>query len=189
MECYLTKQDFLELTTSSPEETAALGAAIGRLLLKVRQGPGSVIALRVGLGAGKTCLVKGIAQGLGIAESVTSPTYTIVCEYPGTVPLYHIDAYRLNSDDDFENTGAGEYLDRQGIVVIEWSERLPHSIPADAITIAIGITGPQTRSFRISGIEPALITAILSLEKYPKNISRRDASYLWYATQRYDSDL
>ncbi len=120
---------------------------------------GSVIALKGGLGAGKTCLVKGIARGLGVAEIVTSPTYTIVSEYNARlngepVPLYHIDAYRLNGDEDFENTGAGELMGGGGIAIIEWSERVPRSIPPDAITMEIEITGPQSRLFRVYD-EPA----------------------------------
>jgi len=97
-----------EYASFSPDETAELGERLAR-----RLGPGSVIALRGGLGAGKTCLVKGIARGLGITENVTSPTYTIISEYAGAVPLYHIDAYRLSGDEDFENTGAGELLGRR----------------------------------------------------------------------------
>ena len=137
-----------EYLSASPEETAALGERIVGSLK-----PGSVLALRGGLGTGKTCLVKGIARGLGITEAVTSPTYTIISEYPAAVPLYHIDAYRLNGDEDFENTGAGELIngkaDGKGITVIEWSERVPRSIPPDAVTIEITITGPQSRRFRI----------------------------------------
>jgi tRNA threonylcarbamoyladenosine biosynthesis protein TsaE len=128
-----------------------------RLAGKLKQG--SVIVLRGGLGAGKTCLVKGIARGLGITESVTSPTYTIISEYSArlsgeTVPLYHIDAYRLNGDADFENTGAGELMGGGGIAIIEWSERIPRSIPENAIKIDIEITGPQSRLFRVDD-EPA----------------------------------
>jgi tRNA threonylcarbamoyladenosine biosynthesis protein TsaE len=138
-----------EHISSSPEETGALGERLAR-----RLGPGSVLALRGGLGAGKTCLVKGIARGLGITENVTSPTYTIVSEYSGAVPLYHIDAYRLNGDEDFENTGAGELIGGRGIAIIEWSERIPHSVPPEAITVEIDITGPESRTFRIYD-EPA----------------------------------
>jgi tRNA threonylcarbamoyladenosine biosynthesis protein TsaE len=141
-----TQSVFMKLSTS-PEETQALGESLVPGL-----GPGSVIALMGGLGAGKTCLVKGIAYGLGITENITSPTYCIVCEYPGPTPLYHIDAYRLNSDEDFENTGAGEYIGSNGITVIEWSERIPHSIPSDAITITIEIIGPSTRKIYIDGM-------------------------------------
>jgi len=123
---------------------------------------GSIIALKGGLGAGKTCLVKGIARGLGVAEIVTSPTYTIVSEYSARlngemVPLYHIDAYRLNGDEDFENTGAGELIgggESGGIAIIEWSERIARSIPTDALRIDIEITGPQSRLFRVYD-EPA----------------------------------
>ena len=143
-------------TSFSPEETEALGERLAGLLK-----PGSVVALRGGLAAGKTCFVKGIARGLGITETVTSPTYTIITEYaarlceqanPGgkIIPLYHIDAYRLNSDDDFLNTGAGELIGGQGIAVIEWSERIPASIPQNAITVEIEITGPLERVIKIS---------------------------------------
>jgi len=111
------------------------------------------------LGAGKTCLVKGIARGLGISEIVTSSSYTIISEYSARlngeiVPLYHIDAYRLNGDADFENTGAGELMDGVGIAIIEWSDRISRSIPPDVITIEIEITGSQSRLFRVYD-EPA----------------------------------
>ena len=143
-ECCLT-----EHISGSPEETHAIGERLARNL-----GPGAVIALRGGLGAGKTCLVKGIACGLGVADTITSPTYTIISEYNARLngkafPLYHIDAYRLNGDEDFENTGAGECIGGRGITIIEWSERIPYSIPPDAITIEIDITGHQSRLLRI----------------------------------------
>jgi tRNA threonylcarbamoyladenosine biosynthesis protein TsaE len=131
---------------ATPEETEALGEALACNLK-----PGSVIALHGGLGAGKTTLVKGIARGLGVTECITSPTYTIVCEYPASgQTLYHIDAYRLNGDEDFENTGAGEFMGR-GITVIEWSERIPRSIPPGAITIEIEVTENGNRIFRLEG--------------------------------------
>ncbi|MDR0316593.1 MAG: tRNA (adenosine(37)-N6)-threonylcarbamoyltransferase complex ATPase subunit type 1 TsaE [Treponema sp.] len=136
------------MVSVSAEETAALGERIARRLEQ-----GSVIALRGGLGAGKTCLAKGIALGLGITESITSPTYTIICEYQGTIPLYHIDAYRLSGDEDFENTGAGELISGKGVSIIEWSERLSRSLPPDVITITIEISGPESRIFRIEGLE------------------------------------
>jgi len=142
-----------EKACASPEETMALGERIA-LGLK----PGSVLALYGGLGAGKTCLAKGIARGLGIMENITSPTYTIVCEYLArtagqAVPLYHIDAYRLNGDEDFESTGAGEFIGSRGITIIEWSERIPLSIPKDAISVEIEITGSQSRIFRVHGLD------------------------------------
>jgi tRNA threonylcarbamoyladenosine biosynthesis protein TsaE len=103
---------------------------------------GSIVALRGGLGTGKTCLTKGIARGLGILEEVTSPTYIIISEYSqasSRVPFYHIDAYRLKGDDDFEALGGNEYIYGEGISVIEWSERLPLSIPPTAVIIEISL--------------------------------------------------
>jgi len=149
MECCLT-----EYVSQSPDETMALGEKLARRLMA-----GSVIALRGGLAAGKTCLVKGIARGLCITEDILSPTYTIVNEYSGllnnqNISLFHIDAYRLSGDEDFENTGAKECIGGKGITVIEWSERIPASVPPGAINIVIEITGPQSRIFRITGLRP-----------------------------------
>jgi tRNA threonylcarbamoyladenosine biosynthesis protein TsaE len=137
----------LELASGSPEETAALGERIGRILQ-----PGAVVALRGGLGAGKTCLARGIARGLGVAENVTSPTYTIVSEYRGRVPLYHIDAYRLAGDGDFEDLGGRELLGGEGVAIIEWSERIPRSLPQEYVGIEIIIGEGERRFFRISGL-------------------------------------
>jgi tRNA threonylcarbamoyladenosine biosynthesis protein TsaE len=148
--CTITENCLTEHRAASPEETEALGERFVRKLQ-----PGSVVALKGGLGAGKTCFTRGIARGLGITENVTSPTYTIVSEYSArlngqTIPLYHIDAYRLNGDEDFENTGAGELINDKTVAIIEWSERIPRSIPAGAITVEIEITGPESRLLRIS---------------------------------------
>jgi tRNA threonylcarbamoyladenosine biosynthesis protein TsaE len=142
------EDSLIDIRTASAEETAALGERIaGRLA------PGSILALRGGLGAGKTCLVKGIARGLGVKETVTSPTYTIISEYSGFLPLYHIDAYRLEGDDDFESAGARELIYDGGVSVIEWSERLSSSLPRDCIVVEIEINGPEGRVFHISGLD------------------------------------
>ncbi len=124
----------------------SIGEKIARGLKK-----GSIVALRGGLGAGKTCLTKGIARGLGILEEVTSPTYTIISEYSTgnnspSLPFYHIDAYRLKGDDDFEALGGNECIYGEGISVIEWSERLPLSIPPSAIIIEIALLDHGRRS-------------------------------------------
>jgi tRNA threonylcarbamoyladenosine biosynthesis protein TsaE len=134
----------IEIITRSPEETAELGEKIAPFL-----NPGTVIALRGTLGAGKTCLAKGIARGLGVTETVTSPTYTIISEYEGTLPFYHIDAYRLSGDADFEALGAEELLYGEGITVIEWSERIPHSIPAEAWVIELNHAEGDVRKIGI----------------------------------------
>jgi len=99
-------------------------------------------------------LTKGIAFGLGISENITSPTYTIISEYKSSVSsLYHIDAYRLNNDKDFEDIGGPEIINSNGISVIEWSGRILKSLPENTITISIEITGQSSRSIRIKGVK------------------------------------
>jgi len=142
-----------EIACASPEETMALGERLARGL-----GRESVVALYGGLGSGKTRFVKGFARGLGVAENVASPTYAVVCEYDAgldgrTFPLYHVDAYRLNGDDDFEAVGAREFMGSGGVTIVEWSERVPGSIPADAVTVEIEVTGPESRLFRVRAPE------------------------------------
>jgi tRNA threonylcarbamoyladenosine biosynthesis protein TsaE len=139
----------VEFFSRSPEDTEALG---GRLAPKLR--PGSVLALRGPLGAGKTCFTRGLARGLGVEDTVTSPTYTIVSEYEGrlkNLPLYHIDAYRLGGEDDFEALGGRELLYGGGICVVEWSERIQAALPPGAILVEIEIRGPYSRLIRVSG--------------------------------------
>ena len=139
----------LLFVTNSPEETFALGERIAGLLSH-----GSVVALEGALGSGKTYLTKGIAFGLGISENITSPTYTIISEYQSSGPsLYHIDAYRLNNDRDFEDIGGHEIIYSNGISVIEWSDRICKSLPENTITIYIEITGQSSRLIKITGAE------------------------------------
>ena len=133
-----------DYTSNSPLETMRLGEIIASGLRS-----GDTLALRGGLGSGKTQLVKGIALGLGINEEITSPTYTIISEYNGNMPLYHIDAYRLKGDDDFTETGGKEYFKKDGICVIEWSENINESIPQGAVIIELEITGPAQRRIHI----------------------------------------
>jgi tRNA threonylcarbamoyladenosine biosynthesis protein TsaE len=138
-----------EYFSNSSEETEALGERIGYGL-----GPGSVLALRGELGAGKTCFAKGLARALGVSEEVTSPTYTIVSEYetgPGSpLPFYHIDAYRLRGEDDFEALGGRELLYGGGICLVEWSERIESALPSGTILVEIEITGDNSRHIRVS---------------------------------------
>ena len=124
----------LEFTTRSPEETERLGAALAQLL-----SAGDIIAYRGDLGAGKTAFTRGLARGLGYTEPVTSPTYTIVNEYlGGRLPLFHFDMYRLKGSDDLWDIGWEDYLDRQGVCAVEWSENV-----ADALEGALRITIEQ----------------------------------------------
>lgn len=124
-----------------------MGARIG----KAARG-GEVIALRGTLGAGKTTLAKGIAEGLGIFETVTSPTYTIISEYSGRLLLRHMDAYRLSGDEDFAETGGPEMLgDPASLCLVEWSERLPETFGPESESIEIEILTDGTRKLTVSG--------------------------------------
>jgi tRNA threonylcarbamoyladenosine biosynthesis protein TsaE len=147
----------IELITRSPEETVKLGEKLAPFLKR-----GTVIALKGTLGAGKTCLAKGIARGLDVRETVTSPTYTIICEYEGFLPFYHIDAYRLSGDGEFESLGAEDLLYGEGVTVIEWSERIPLSIPPDAWQIEMCLLEDGGRKIRISAASPVLDRKLLS---------------------------
>ena len=136
-------------TSSSPDETFALGKRTAPLLER-----GGIVALRGPLGAGKTCFVKGIAEGLGIKDEVTSPTYTIVSEYEGSLSgeafvFYHIDAYRLNGDEDFTAIGGEDIIFGAGISVIEWSERIPGFIPPEALRVEIELEQDGKRLIRM----------------------------------------
>ena len=134
--------------TNSPGETEAVGAALGRIL-----SPGTVIAYRGDLGAGKTAFTRGLARGLGSRDMVTSPTYTIVNEYlGGRIPLFHFDMYRLASSDDLWDIGWEDYLDRGGVCAVEWSENVADAME-DAITVTIEKLGEDSRRITIEGGE------------------------------------
>jgi tRNA threonylcarbamoyladenosine biosynthesis protein TsaE len=133
----------VERVSSSPEETLALGEELGRSLK-----PGSVVALKGGLGAGKTCFAKGIALALGVQDEVTSPTYTIISEYEGTYPFRHADAYRLRGDEDFALLGAEELFDGEGVTVIEWPEKIAGTIPPESLVVEISIQDDGSRIIR-----------------------------------------
>ena len=136
----------MTFTTNSPVETEAIGAALGKILQ-----PGTVIAYRGDLGAGKTAFTRGLAKGLGCTEIVTSPTYTIVNEYlGGRLPLFHFDMYRLRSSDDLFDIGWDDYLDRGGICAVEWSENVEDAME-DAICITIEKLGEDSRQITIEG--------------------------------------
>lgn len=120
--------------TESSEETQALGEKIGKTLKQ-----GDVIALIGDLGTGKTCLTQGIARGAGIApdEIVSSPSYILINEYNGKVPIYHIDLYRLENSKEIAELGLSEYVDGDGICIIEWAERMADALPNSCIKIHI----------------------------------------------------
>ena len=122
----------MEHLSHSVTETEALGAALAKYLRA-----GDVIAYLGDLGAGKTAFTRGLARGLGCTARVTSPTFTIVNEYEGELPLFHFDMYRLSDADELFDIGWDEYLNRGGVCAVEWSERVTEEIPDDAVTVTI----------------------------------------------------
>ena len=126
----------------SPEETQALGERLGRILQA-----GDVVSLVGELGAGKTCLVQGLARGLGVPAErrISSPTFTIVNEHFGRLKLYHVDLYRLEEARELEEIGLVDYLEGGGVAVVEWFDRFPAYRPPDRIDVEIAITGEESR--------------------------------------------
>ena len=123
----------MEFLTQSEEETEALGRRLGEKLT-----PGALVAYTGDLGAGKTAFTRGLAQGLGVTERVTSPTFNIVNEYEGgRLPLFHFDLYRLGGEDELFDIGWEDYLARGGVCAVEWSERIDSALPPDAVTVSI----------------------------------------------------
>ena len=136
----------MEYITNSPSETEAVGAALAQVLQ-----PGTVIAYRGDLGAGKTAFTRGLARGLGVTDRVPSPTYTIVNEYlGGRMPLFHFDMYRLGSEDELFDIGWDDYLERGGVCAVEWSENVWGAME-DAIVITITRLDEDTRKIDIEG--------------------------------------
>ena len=134
----------MKILTNTPEETEKVGE---ELASKLRGG--DVIAMHGDLGAGKTAFVRGLARGLGIKTRVTSPTFTIVNEYPGKIPLFHFDMYRLSDPDELYEIGWEDYLDRGGICACEWSEVAPEAFPDYTINLWIKKTGDDSREITI----------------------------------------
>ena len=122
----------MEYMSHSPEETEHIGEMLGK-----RLSGGTVLALRGGLGMGKTAFTRGLARGLGYTGRVTSPTFTIVNEYDGATPLFHFDMYRLDGEDDLFDIGWDDYLARGGVCAVEWSERIDSALPPDTLTVSI----------------------------------------------------
>lgn len=135
----------LTFKTSSPEETIDLGRKIGLLLKK-----GDILAMQGTLAAGKTTITKGIAESLGVTDIITSPTFCLISEYEGKMPLYHMDVYRLEGTDDFENLGTDDMLYGEGVSIIEWSEKIMDALPKKTIILKLE---PQDDGSRIITID------------------------------------
>ncbi|PIE04726.1 MAG: tRNA (adenosine(37)-N6)-threonylcarbamoyltransferase complex ATPase subunit type 1 TsaE [Spirochaetales bacterium] len=132
------------VSSNSPEETRQAGLRLAASLK-----PGDVVALSGVLGAGKTVFVQGMAEALEIKEPVTSPTFTLIGEYQGKLPLYHMDLYRLGSPGEFVWLGVEEMLNGKGITVIEWAERAGEELPERSISVEIALTKEGHRSISI----------------------------------------
>jgi len=135
----------MRIITNSEDETIREGEKLGRMLK-----PGEVVALCGNLGAGKTAFTRGLATGLGIKANVTSPTFTIVNEYPGDIPLFHFDMYRLESESELFDIGWDDYHDRGGVCVVEWSEKVPGAFPPDRFVVSLENLGGDSRLIDIS---------------------------------------
>jgi tRNA threonylcarbamoyladenosine biosynthesis protein TsaE len=143
-----------ETVTYTPEETKALGQKIGS-----RCSGGIVLALTGELGSGKTAFVQGLAKGLDVPDDyyITSPTFTLINEYPGRYPLFHIDLYRTQSSLEFEDIGLYEIINSDGVVAIEWADRAQDELPSEHLAFHFEILDDDTRKIYISafGIQSA----------------------------------
>lgn len=139
----------LELVSSSPAQTHLLGSHIGSLAER-----GDTVLLTGELGTGKTCLIQGIAEGLGVKERAFSPSFVIVREYHGRMPLYHIDLYRLDTLDELADLGLDEYIGAGGVTAVEWAERGSGILPQDALHVHLGYVRQVAgqRQIRVEGI-------------------------------------
>ena len=138
----------MEIVSNSPAETELLGER-----LAARLEPGAVIAFTGDLGAGKTAFTRGLARGLGVTERVTSPTFTIVNEYEGRIPLFHFDMYRLGGEDELFDIGWEDYLARGGVCAVEWSENIAGALE-DCLRVDIRRGGhDDQRIITIEGVE------------------------------------
>ncbi|EWG08847.1 tRNA (adenosine(37)-N6)-threonylcarbamoyltransferase complex ATPase subunit type 1 TsaE [Cytobacillus firmus] len=127
-----------EFISKKPEDTMGFSEKLGSLLQ-----PGDVLALEGDLGAGKTTFTKGLAKGLNITRNVNSPTFTIIKEYHGRLPLYHMDVYRV--EDSFEDLGFDEYFDGNGVTVVEWAHLVKEQLPEELLTIYLYLDNHDSR--------------------------------------------
>jgi tRNA threonylcarbamoyladenosine biosynthesis protein TsaE len=142
------KQATIEIISRSAKQTMEIARLLGSKLKE-----GDILALSGELGSGKTCFTGGIARGLGVSENyqITSPTFTLINEYPARCDLYHFDVYRLNGYAEFEDLGYEEYFSRGGVVVIEWAEKIAPVLPVDTFFVSFEYIDENIRSIKIKG--------------------------------------
>ena len=136
----------MNVVSRSAPETQVLGERLGR-----RLGPGDVVACIGPLGAGKTCFLQGLARGLGVTTDVTSPTFVLVNQYRGRLPVYHVDAYRTGSLTELVDLGLEEMLHGQGVTVVEWADKLLPLLPPRTVTVTIAGLGDEPRQIDLDG--------------------------------------
>jgi len=144
-------RDPVTVTCASVEATRALAAMIAR-----QATPGTVVALSGALGAGKTCFIQGLAEGLDVEGPVTSPTFVMIAEHAGRLPLYHVDLYRTESLAEVRGLGLEDLLEGGGITAIEWAEKAEPLLPPCAIRVRIRGAGDEPRTVEIHGLPPSL---------------------------------
>jgi len=142
----------MKVVSRSAQETQALGERLG-----ARLGTGDVVACVGPLGAGKTCFLQGLARGLGVMTDVTSPTFVLVNQYRGRLPVYHVDAYRTGSLTELVDLGLEEMLHGEGVTVVEWADKLLPLLPPRTVTVTIAGLGDEPRQIELAG--PAEILA------------------------------
>ena len=136
-------------TAATPEETGAAGEALGRSL-----GPGDVVALSGELGSGKTCFVQGLARGLGVAGHATSPTFVLINEYRGRLPVHHVDAYRTVSLVELIDLGLLDLMSGAGVTLIEWADKAEPLLPERTVRVRIEGVGDEPRAITIEDPRP-----------------------------------
>jgi tRNA threonylcarbamoyladenosine biosynthesis protein TsaE len=136
----------MKVVSRSAQETQALGERLG-----ARLGTGDVVACVGPLGAGKTCFLQGLARGLGVMTDVTSPTFVLVNQYRGRLPVYHVDAYRTGSLTELVDLGLEEMLHGEGVTVIEWADKLLPLLPPRTVTVTIAGLGDEPRQIELAG--------------------------------------
>jgi len=134
----------MTLRSRSAEETRAAGRRLGRDLA-----PGDVVALSGPLGVGKTVFAQGVAEALGIHEPITSPTFTLISEYEGRMPFYHMDLYRLGTPEEFAWLGVEEMLNGRGVCLVEWSERAGDELPDRTIVVRMTVESDGSRTIAV----------------------------------------
>lgn len=137
-----------EIVSLSPEETEAAGERLGRTL-----GRGDVVALVGELGAGKTCFVQGLVRGLGVTTRATSPTFVLINEYRGRLPVYHVDAYRTESLAELQDLGLPELFAGDGVTVVEWADKLVPLLPPGTVEVLIEGVGDEPRTITIRTLD------------------------------------